>query len=249
MRLSGRTAIVTGAGSGLGRVIAMRFAAEGARVAVVDVVGGQATVDEIVAEGHEAIAIHADISSEESVAAMAASIIGRFGTIDILINNAAIASAVKPSPFEQQTVSDWRRILDVNVIGLFLVCRAVAPFMRQQKYGRIVNFSSGTALRGQPHVMHYVASKGAVWSMTLALANELGADGITVNAIAPGYILTEGNIANNTMGDAIREMVVKRRAIQRDGYPEDVVGAALFLASDEAAFVSSQMIAINGGLP
>jgi len=249
MRLSGRTAIVTGAGTGLGRVIASRFAAEGARVVVVDRVGAQETADRIAADGHQAIAATVDIASEDAVAAMVASTVDRFGSIDILINNAAIACAVVPSPFEQQTVADWRRILDVNVIGLFILCRAVAPIMRAQKYGRIVNFSSGTTLRGAPHVMHYVASKGAVGSMTLALANELGSDGITVNAIAPGYILTEGNLANSSMSDTMREMVVKRRAIQREGLPEDVVGAALFLASDESAFVSSQMIVINGGLP
>lgn len=249
MRLSGRTAIVTGAGTGLGRAIAHRFAAEGARVAVVDITGAPATADVILAEGHDAIAVDADVSSEESVAAMVGEVHACFGRIDILINNAAIASTVVPTPFEQLTAEQWRRIMDVNVIGVFLLCRAVAPIMRAQKYGRIVNFSSGTTLRGAPHLMHYVASKGAIGSMTLALANELGSDGITVNAVAPGYILTENNLANESMGAVMREMVVKRRAIQRDGVPEDVVGAALFFASDDAAFVSSQMLVVNGGLP
>lgn len=249
MRLSGKTVIISGAATGLGRAISHRFSAEGANVIAVDIADAQRTANELQAKGYDALAIETDISSEESVAAMVSQVTATYGSIDILVNTAALASTLAPSPFEEQTVAQWRNVLDVNVIGLFLMCRAVSPIMRAQKYGRIINFSSGTTLRGAPNLMHYVASKGAVWSMTLSLANELGTDGITVNAIAPGYILTENVLANTEMGDQIREMVVKRRAIQREGVPDDVVGAAVFLASDDASFVSSQLIVVNGGLP
>lgn len=249
MRLSGKTAIVSGAGTGLGRAIALKFAAEGANVVAADIAGAQNTAADITQLGQIAMAVDTDISLEDSVASMISATLSAYSRIDILVNAAALASTLPPTPFEQLTVSEWQRVLNVNVIGLFLMCRAVAPHMRAQKSGRIINFSSGTTLRGAPNLLHYVASKGSVGSMTLSLATELGIDGITVNAIAPGYILTENVIANAAMGDQIREMVVKRRAIQREGVPDDVVGAAVFLASDEAAFISSQMIVVNGGLP
>jgi NAD(P)-dependent dehydrogenase (short-subunit alcohol dehydrogenase family) len=249
LRLSGRTAVITGAGTGLGRAIAHRFASEGARVMVVDVAGAPDVVEQIVAKGHEAVASTIDITSEKSVEAMVHDAVTRFGRIDILVNNAAIASEIAPAPFEKRSVAEWRRILEVNVIGVFILCRAVAPIMRAQKYGRIINLSSGTTLRGAPQVLHYVASKGAVGAMTLALASELGADGITVNAIAPGYILTEGNLANSAMNESLRDAVIRRRAIPREAVPDDIVGTAVYLASDDAAFVSSQIIVVNGGLP
>jgi NAD(P)-dependent dehydrogenase (short-subunit alcohol dehydrogenase family) len=249
MRLSAKTAIVSGTGTGLGRAIALRFAQEGANVVAVDLVGAAATANEIRAAGGQSVAFETDISSEQSVSAMIDGAIKGFGTVDILVNAAALASTLKPKPFEELSVSEWQQVLNVNVVGTFLMCRSVAPIMRAKKSGRIINFSSGTTLRGAPDLLHYVASKGAVGSMTLSLANELGSDGITVNAIAPGYILTENVISNKAMSDQIAEMVVNRRAIKRHGTPDDVVGAAVFLASDDAAFISSQMLVVNGGLP
>ena len=193
------------------------------------------------------MAIDADVSSEDSVAGMAERTIDRFGRIDILVNNAAVSASLALKPFEALTVAEWRRVLDVNTIGVFLCCRAVASHMRARKSGRIVNITSGTAFKGAPFLLHYVASKGAVMSMTRSLARELGTDNITVNAVSPGYTLSEGNLANADFLSAHRQAAIAGRVLQRDAYPEDLVGAVAFLASDDAAFMSGQILAVDGG--
>jgi len=191
--------------------------------------------------------IEADVSSEDSVAGMIKRTLDRFGRIDILVNNAAVSATLALKPFEELTVAEWRRVLDVNAIGVFLCCRAVASHMRTRKSGRIVNITSGTAFKGAPFLLHYVASKGAVMSMTRSLARELGADNITVNAVSPGYTLSEGNLANAGFLAAHRQAAIAGRVLQRDAYPEDLVGAVAFLASDDAAFMSGQILAVDGG--
>jgi NAD(P)-dependent dehydrogenase (short-subunit alcohol dehydrogenase family) len=246
-RFEGKVAIVTGAGTGIGKAVAQRLAAEGAAVVIADINDAQAVVRELQAAGHRALAVRTDVSDESSVQAMVAETLRAFGQIDVVVNNAAIAAQLQLRPFEQISVAEWRRMQDVNAMGPFLVTRAVSSHMRQRRYGRIVNVSSGMAFKGAPFALDYVASKGAVISMTRALARELGKDFITVNAVAPGYTLSEGNLANEAFLATYREAAIQTRALPRDAWPTDIVGAVAFLASDDAAFVSGQILAVDGG--
>ena len=247
MSTGGKTAIVTGAGTGLGLAFARRLAADGANVVIADIKGAEDAAASLGQTGLGVLGLRVDVSSEASVAAMVESALRRFGSIDILVNNAAVSQALALTKFEELTLAEWQHVLAVNTIGVFLCCRAVAAHMRARKRGRIINVASGTAFKGAPFLLHYVASKGAVISMTRALARELGSDNITVNAISPGYTLTEGNIANTAFLAAHREVAIASRALPRDAYPEDLVGAVSFLASDDAAFISGQILAVDGG--
>ncbi len=247
MRLKDRVAIVTGGATGIGLAIVRRLADEGASVVIADIKDAKEAADGLAGSNRPVMAIEADVSSEDSVAGMVERTIDRFGQIDILVNNAAVSATLALKPFEKLTVADWRRVLDVNAIGVFLCCRAVASHMRARKSGRIVNIASGTAFKGAPFLLHYVASKGAVMSMTRSLARELGTDNITVNAVSPGYTLSEGNLENTDFLAAHRQAAIAGRVLQRDAYPEDLVGAVAFLASDDAAFMSGQILAVDGG--
>ena len=247
MKLSGKVAIVTGAQTGIGLAIAQRFAADGAAVVLADIRDAGAAAHGLREAGALATAVQVDVSDEGSVQAMVERALHEFGTIDILVNNAAIASALRLRPFEQITVPEWRRMQDVNAMGPFLCARAVAPQMRRQKAGRIVNITSGTAFKGAPLMLDYVASKGAVMTMTRSLARELGSDFITVNAVSPGYTLSEGNLGNRELDTVHRQAAIASRALPRDAWPADIVGAVAFLASDDAAFITGQIVAVDGG--
>jgi NAD(P)-dependent dehydrogenase (short-subunit alcohol dehydrogenase family) len=247
MRLKDRVAIVTGGATGIGLAIVRRLAEEGASVVIADIQGANEAASGFASSNQPVVPLEADVSSQDSVALMVQRTIQRLGRIDILVNNAAVSASLVLTPFEKLTVAEWRHVLEVNTIGVFLCCRAVAPHMRASKSGRIVNITSGTAFKGAPYLLHYVASKGAVMSMTRSLARELGNDNITVNAVSPGYTLSKGNLENTEFLAAHRQAAIGSRVLQRDAWPEDLVGAVAFLASDDAAFMSGQILAVDGG--
>jgi len=249
VQLDGKTAIVTGGSRGIGRAIAEALAAEGARILIADLQGAAAAAAEIDAEIGEgrAAGVDCDVAEEASVAAMAEACVEAFGGIDILVNNAGIYSSLVPGPFEAIEVAEWRRVMDANVLGAFLCCRAVVPHMRRRGGGRIVNINSGTPFKGVPYLLHYVTSKGALLAMTRALARELGADGILVNGVAPGFTLSEGVLANPVQLEKLQELSAKARTLARDQHPADIVGAVCFFAGPGAAFVTGQTLVVDGG--
>lgn len=240
--LEQRVAIVTGAAQGIGRKIAEGLAAEGARVVVADVQAADS-----VAEALGGVAVEVDVSDQQACERMARAAFDAYGRIDILVNNAGIWSSLVPTPFEQIAVDEWRRVFDVNVLGMWLATRAVAPFMRRAGRGRIINLASGTPYKGVPLFLHYVASKGAVIAMTRVLAKELGADNVLVNTIAPGFTLSDGVLANRTQIEQLQEVSAKGRVLVRDQYPEDIVGAVVFFASEQSSFVTGQSLVVDGG--
>jgi len=246
-RLKGKVAIVTGAGSGIGKALAMRLASDGASAVVADLRNFDAAAAEIAkASGARTLGLQVDVSSESDVARMAAETMKAFGRIDILVNNAAIFSTLELKPFEKIPVAEWRKVMDVNIMGVALCSAACAPHMRAGGYGRIINLASGAPLKGVPFFLHYIASKGAVIAMTRGLARELGAAGITVNALAPGFTLSE-NVARKADHVKAGERTRLTRAIQRDESPQDLVGAVSFLASEDAAFMTGQTMVVDGG--
>ena len=247
MNLNGKVIVVTGAGRGLGRAYAERLAAEGARlvVAEIDERAGFETARELQKSGAAAIFLHTDVSSLESTEAMVQSVLHEWGQIDGLVANAALANSVGGSSYNEITVADWDRIMAVNVRGTWLTCRAIAPHMQKRKQGSIVTISSDTAHWGSPKLLHYVASKGAVEAFTRAMARELGSDGVRINCVAPGLL---DNEATAGVPVAKREWNIRNRAIPREGTPSDIVGIVSFLMSDDASFITGQVIVVDGGL-
>jgi NAD(P)-dependent dehydrogenase (short-subunit alcohol dehydrogenase family) len=235
-------AIVTGAAQGIGRHIAEGLAAEGAHVVVADVQGADAAAAEL-----GGLAVQADVSDAEACERMAQVAIDAHGRIDILVNNAGIYSSLVPTPFEQLSVDEWRRVFDVNVLGMYLATRAVTPFMRRAGSGRIINIASGTPYKGVPLFLHYVTSKGAVVAMTRALAKELGGDNVLVNTVAPGFTMSDGVLANPVQVEQLKDVSAKARVLVRDQYPQDIVGAVVFFASDDSSFITGQSLVVDGG--
>lgn len=246
-KLKDRVAIVTGGAQGIGAAYARALAAEGALVAVADIIDASAVAKEIEAAGGRAMAITVNVADEQSAQAMARAVIEHFGRIDILVNNAAVYASLQLKSFEEIDVAEWDKVMSVNVRGPFVCAKAVVPFMRKNGYGRIINISSGTPFKGTPGMLHYVTSKGAILALTRALAREVGDHNILVNTLAPGLVLSEGVIQNEALRDKLTGPVIASRAIKRDQMPEDLIKPLLFLASDDCAFMTGETIVVDGG--
>jgi NAD(P)-dependent dehydrogenase (short-subunit alcohol dehydrogenase family) len=246
MRLGGKVAVITGGAAGLGFAYARRFLAEGARVVVADIADPGAAVDKLDRAGR-ALGVRTDVSDTTSVHAMVEAARARFGRIDILVNNAAVFATLTPQSFDEIPEAEWDRVMAVNVKGVWNCARAVVPAMRAQGGGRIVNVASAIVAKGTALLMHYVTSKGAVVAMTRALARELGPDRITVNAVAPGLILSDSVQANPDITAFQEATVMQARSLKRDAFPDDVEGTVVFLASDDSAFMSGQTLIVDGG--
>jgi NAD(P)-dependent dehydrogenase (short-subunit alcohol dehydrogenase family) len=244
-RLDGKVAIVTGAAIGIGPYYARGLAAEGAKVAIIDVDPADSVVDAIKAAGGTAMSMIGDVSDRAAVQKFTAAVEKAYGGIHILINNASLARMGRLSVTELST-EEWDRYFAVNVRGMFLCVQAVVPVMKRQNYGKIVNITSGTVWNGPPLMLHYVSTKGAILGMTRALATELGKDGIRVNAIAPGLTSTEYIGGRNDYAD-YRQAMANTRAIKREEMPDDLVGTCVFFSSPESDFVTGQCLVVDGG--
>jgi len=257
MRLKDKVAIITGAGQGIGRAYARRFAAEGAKVVVAEINErtGREVADELVASGAEALFVPTDVSREESCKAMAAATAQRFGRIDILVNNAAIFYGLDR---ENQTLEYFNRILAVNLTGVWLSIRAVEPFMKRQRKGKIINQSSTAAYMGNVGFVdttdpekpsppfHYSVAKMGVSGLTKYFAGALGPWGINVNAIAPGVTMTEAT--KSVVPEEIMNALVMFTALRRALQPEDLTGTAVFLASEDSDLMTGQVLVVDGGM-
>jgi len=246
--LDGKVIVVTGAGRGLGRAFAEACAEAGAELVVVAEINetwGRDTAAALDEAGYRALFVPLDLGDPASVAAMAETVAARCGRIDGLVNNAAIATGIGGKTFEEIDIETWDRVMQVNVRGPWLAVKACAPLLRKGRSGaRIVNIASDTPLWGAPKLLHYVSSKGAVIAMTRSLARELGPDNIAVNAVAPGLTRVE---ATETVPRERHDHYIEGRAMSRAQDPGDVVGSVVYLLSDAAAFVTGQLLPVNGG--
>jgi NAD(P)-dependent dehydrogenase (short-subunit alcohol dehydrogenase family) len=247
-RVDDRTILITGAAQGLGGTYARALAGEGARVSICDVRDPAPLVAEINAAGGRAMGSVVDVTQPEAVAHWVARSEAEFGPPTVLINNAAWAGEGTPKSFMEISSAEWERVMSINARGFFECAKAVVPLMRQRKYGKIVNISSGTFFSGIPGRLHYVASKGAIVGFTRALAREVGEDGICVNCIAPGLTLSDNIRGKLAVLQAAREMEIKARAFKRDQMPEDLVGAVIYFSSAASDFVTGQVLVVDGGM-
>ena len=250
MRLKDKVAIITGGNQGIGKDYCFGFIKEGAKVVVAarNIEKSEGVVKELIAAGGDAIALKVDVSKEEDTKMMAAKAVEKYGKIDILLNNAAIYSGLTMQPWDTITPEEWDWVFSVNVRGQWLAMKAVTPYMKQSGKGKVINTASTTALMGIPFLLHYAASKGAVIALSRCAANELGEFGINVNTICPGLTLTEASTEMKGQPPGLAEFVSSMSAMKKSQQPEDLVGGALFLASDESDFISGHLLVVDGGM-
>lgn len=241
-RFENRVAVVSGAAQGMGKAVADRLSQEGATVVAVDINGDGAKATAKLLGG-KSYGVACDIGDEDQVNKLFADVASKFGKLDVLVNVAAIVPFVK---WDELNFKEWRRVLRVNLDGLYLMCRAGSDLMRKNNYGRIVNFSSNSIFAGTPNMAHYVASKGGVLTFTRALATELGGYKITVNSVCPGLTDTEG--VQQTPHKEAFDFVEMLQAIKGKGVPTDIVPAVAFLASDEAHWITGQALNVDAGM-
>lgn len=248
MSLEGRIIVVTGAARGLGHAFAQACCTAGARtivVADIDAARGESSAAEMRAGGRDVVFMQYDQGDPASIESLGQALKARYGHIDGLVNNAALATGIGGKTYDEIDTETWDRVMTINVRGVWLVIKALAPLLCKSTLGgRIVNLASDTALWGAPRLLHYVASKGAIISMTRSLARELGPHGVTINAIAPGLVIGE---STEYVPRERHDLYMKGRAMQREQTPEDVVGPVVHLLGAGANFVTGQVIPVNGG--
>ena len=243
-RAQDKVVIITGGASGIGRVSALRFAAEGATVVIwdIDKAKAEATRGEIEAGGGQVLAMQVNTVQPEQATAAAQAVHDRFGRIDVLINNAGIT---RDATLRKMTLAQWQQVIDVNLTGVFVCAQAVAPYMEAQRSGRIINTSSVVGLYGNFGQANYAATKAGLIGLTKTLARELGKYNITVNAVAPGFMATD---MLATIPEKVLDALKSRTPLGRLGKPEDIAAAYLFLASDEAGYVSGTVLSVDGAI-
>ncbi len=249
MRLQNKVTMITGAGHGIGKAYAKRFAAEGAQVVIADIDerAGQSVAAALGESGLSAWARTTDVRNYKSIEGLVHETVERFGRIDVLLNNAAIyvTEHLWKGPVEELALDEWDRVMEVNLKGVFLCCRAIIPVMKTQKSGKIINIASGTFFSGTGNMPHYTTSKGGVIALTRVMARQLGQWGINVNCMTPGSTMSEEVVTDEVRRR--RESSVRGRAFSRVELPEDITGTALFLASSDSDFMTGELLVVDGG--
>jgi len=247
MKLANKVVIVTGGAQGIGKTFALRLAEEGAQVVIADILDGKAVQQAIEEKGGEALFLYTDVSDEKGTAELASRTVERYGRIDVLINNAAIFSTLRKAPFYDVTAQEWDDVMRVNLRGPFLCCKAVYPHMKKNGRGKIVNISSGTFFEALPNRVHYITSKAGIIGLTRSMAREMGVDGICVNAIAPGFTLTEHQEKELAQYEKLTQETMEARCLKRHERPEDLLGTMVFLCSEDSDFMTGQTLVVDGG--